>query len=253
MKQSFFSILLVLAFSLALGGCDLLSPKSEGPNDLGGSTDLELTKVGNNFPLSLNVDGGNPLFYGVRDSVFITKNEGGIVTLDGTMTFDSTVLNAFDTLAGTQDLPYAAKMTILNTYLARYNAQLDTTDKMNMKLKFTLVVKVTSDGIQEFFSSKNDLTKPFTIVKYGSSVGDKYEFTTSDGVKTTRTVNYKSTTDDFPVAFWLLKVIDVVEIKDDPMIQTITYHTNHKFGLVGIDLVLKNGKGARVTVFPPTL
>ncbi|NQW29366.1 MAG: hypothetical protein HQ472_02495 [Ignavibacteria bacterium] len=253
MKQSFFSILFVLAFSLALGGCDLLSPKSEGPNDLGGSTDLELTKVGSTFPVSLNVDGGNPLFYGVKDSIFITKNEGGIVTFDATMKFDSAVLKAIDTLAGTQDLPYAAKMAVLDIYLAHYHAKIDTTDKENMTLKFTLLTKVTSDGIQEYFSGDNNLSKPFTIVKYGASVGDKYEFTTSDGIKITRTVNYKSTTDDFPVGFWLLKVIDVVETKEDPMVQTITYHTNHKYGLVGIELLLKNGKGAKLTVFPPTL
>ena len=114
-------------------------------------------------------------------------------------------------------------------------------------------LKVTAEGIQEFVSSKGDLSKPFTIVKYNANVGDKYEFTNSDGVKITRTVTYKSTTDDYQVGFWYLKVIKVEETREDPLTEKITYITNHKFGLVGVLLEPKAGKDIRVSVFPPTL
>jgi len=106
---------------------------------------------------------------------------------------------------------------------------------------------------RDFPCAVPEFSKPFTIVKYNANVGDKYEFTSSNGMKITRTVTYKSTTDDYQVGFWYLKVIKVEETREDPLMEKITYITNHKFGLVGVLLEPKAGKDIRVTVFPPTL
>jgi hypothetical protein len=114
-------------------------------------------------------------------------------------------------------------------------------------------MKVTSEGIQEFVNSKGDLSRPFTIVKYGAAVGDKYEITNTEGVKVTRTVTYKSTTDDYGIGFWMIKIIKVEETKEDPFVEKVTYYTNHKFGLVGIVINTKTGKELKLGIFPPTL
>ncbi len=59
---------------------------------------------------------------------------------------------------------------------------------------------------------------------------------------------------DFPVAFWNIKVIQVEEtIVDDPLISSVKYIGNHIFGLVGFNVVSKNNKTMKLTVFPPTL
>lgn len=59
---------------------------------------------------------------------------------------------------------------------------------------------------------------------------------------------------DFPVAFWNIKVIQVEEtIVDDPLISSIKYIGNHIFGLVGFNVVSKNSKTMKLTVLPPNL
>lgn len=59
---------------------------------------------------------------------------------------------------------------------------------------------------------------------------------------------------DFPVAFWNIKVIQVEEtIVDDPLISSVKYIGNHIFGLVGFNVVSKNSKTMKLTVLPTNL
>ncbi len=235
---------------LVIGGCN---ETATGPNDLGGDTNLELTAVGNVFATSLTTDTYNPAFDRLHDSVVITGNANGIVTTHVQLAFDSLFVAGLDSSLGTSAFPQSVKLAILDTYLKRYGATIDSTNKQAMKVVFDLKMKVTSEGIQEFVHSQGDVGRPFTIVKYGAAVGDKYEFTTSDGVKITRTVAYRSTTDDYPVGLWMLKVIRVEQTSDDPLLEKVTYYANHKFGLVGIVARTKTGKELKIGIIPPTL
>ena len=49
------------------------------------------------------------------------------------------------------------------------------------------------------------MSRPVFVVKYGAAVGDTFVFKSAEGVKVTRTVASKSTTDDYPIGFWLGK------------------------------------------------
>lgn len=242
--------LVTLGLALTLNACD---DNVVDPNEIGGETNLELTQVGGRFSASLQSDTYVPGFSSLEDSVVITKNDNGIVTTHVQATFDSNFVVTLDSVLGTTSLPWSTKFDILNADLERFDATLDTTNKQAMKVTFDLKLKVTSEGIQDFVNSHGDLSHPYTIVKYDAAVGDKYEFTDSKGVKTTRTVTYRSTTDDYPIAFWNIKIIKVEQTREDPMIEKIIYYTNHKFGLVGVELHTKTGKVVKLGIIPPTL
>lgn len=242
---------------VALSSCGLLDSTEEGPNDLNGNTNLELTDVGQRWGASLNLtqlfpnDGWK---YDYKDSSVVTKRENGITTVSVNLDASFDLVHKFDTLLGTQDLPQAAKLEVVNWILDTYGATIDQSTPGRIKIKADVKVKVTDQGIQEFMASKGDLNKPFTIIKYNMNVGDSWTFTDSKGVTTRRTVTYHSSTDDYPVAFWRLKVYKTESVVDgDPVLQKIVYVTNHKYGLVGIHLFTKSGKEIPVTIFPPTL
>lgn len=233
-----------------LGGCSTAT----GPNEIDGETDLALTEVGNEFPVSLSSETFVPGLSGLEDSVVIIGRDGdGIVTVSARVEFDSLFVEALDSVLGTSALPDDLKRTMLDTYLDRYGATIDTTDKEAMTAEVVGKMKVTSEGIQEFLNSGGDLSRPFTIVKYDASVGDTWSFTTDDGRKITRTVTYRSSSDDYPVAFWLLKVIKVEETSEDPVVEKVTYYANHKFGLVGVEVLTKSGENLEIGILPPTL
>ena len=225
-----------------------------GANEIDGETDLALTEVGNEFPVSLSSETFVPGLSGLEDSVVIIGRDGdGIVTVSARVEFDSLFVEALDSVLGTSALPDDLKRTMLDTYLDRYGATIDTTDKEAMTAEVVGKMKVTSEGIQEFLNSGGDLSRPFTIVKYDASVGDTWSFTTDDGRKITRTVTYRSSSDDYPVAFWLLKVIKVEETSEDPVVEKVTYYANHKFGLVGVEVLTKSGENLEIGILPPTL
>ena len=113
--------------------------------------------------------GYNPGLDRMKDSVVITRNDNGIVTTHVQIGFDSLFVVGLDSALGISAYPQSVKRAILDTYLKRYGATIDTADKQAMKASFDLKMKVTSEGIQEFVNSKGDLSKPFTIVKYVAS------------------------------------------------------------------------------------
>lgn len=196
---------------------------TEGPNEISGDTNIPLNTVGNDF--------GPTVYFGssylnIRDTMYITKNENGLIT--------------YKVWADLSNYPAIKAILPAN--------RLDSAGNLNT----TIHLKVTSEGIQDFRFAKSDFTKPFTIVKYNCSVGDKYQFTTTDGVTITRTVTQKSTTDDFGYAFFLIKTNTTEEdnVTDLNGVKKIKYITNHKFGLVQVVLVLTDGSELKITLFP---
>lgn len=252
---TFLTILFVsLAVTLVVPSCDLLDSDSDDPNSpVGGNTSTGFSNVGDKTDVYLDLDNINPVFNGIKDSVIVVKNDNGNVTWFVRFTVDTNMTLALDTLLGTQSLPDQTKKQILDTYLKNYNVVLDTTDKNAITLTTTLKGRVTADGIQEFMTSASE-SKPFTIIRYNAAVGDKYEMTrASDGSKITRTVVHHSTDNDYPIGFWNIKVFKTEEVSNDPLVSKITYITNHKFGLVGIELQMRDGTKREITVWPPNL
>ena len=246
----------VLLLAIVVPSCGLLDSTEEGPNDLNGNSNIELTDVGQEFGASLSLSQlfPNGWKYDYKDSNVVTRRENGITTVSVNLDASFDLVHEFDTLLGTQDLPQAAKLEVVNWILDTYGATIDLSTPNRLKIKADVKVKVTDQGIQEFMASKGDLSKPFTIIKYNMNVGDSWSFTDSKGVTTRRTVTYHSTTDDYPVAFWRMKVFKTESVVDnDPLLEKIVYVTNHKYGLVGIHLFTKSGKEIPVTVLPPTL
>jgi hypothetical protein len=241
----------LLLFSLAWIGCS--EDEDPATDQLGGETNLELTQVGGQFGVSLSADQYVPEFQNLKDSITVTRNESGNVTLHAVLRFDTAFVRGLAQSLGVGELPLAGQQAVLDTYLKRFSATLDTTNKNAMVATADVKFRITSEGIQDYVNSRGDVSKPFTIVKYSANVGDKYETTNADGIKVTRTVMYKSTTDDYPVGFWLFKVIKVEETKDDLFIDKITYVANHKYGLFGVLVKTKTGKELKLGVFPPTL
>lgn len=221
------------------------------PNQLGGETALELTQVGQVFGAWL--DAGDGLDGTMNDSVVIVRNDDGLVTFRAIVRADSAYIVSLDSALGTASLPRATKLAIVDTYLKKYGATIDTTDWNNARLTFELRLRITSEGIQEYASSGGDLRKPQTIIRYGASVGDVNRFTDAEGIEVTRTVVQKSVDDDYDLGFWRIKVITVEQRKEDPLIESIRYVGNHKFGLVGVRLRMKSGREIHLGIWPPTL
>lgn len=108
-------------------------------------------------------------------------------------------------------------------------------------------IKQTLDGIE----CQNPIG-PGTVVNYASNVGDTY---TVGSTGRTRTVTYKSTTDEFPYAGMYIKVIQVVE--PTPGLKSIglskiTYTANHKFGLVAVYYDFTDGSSANFSLATST-
>ncbi len=248
----------LIILTVAVAGCVLYTSCAKevlGPNELGGSTDVEFSKVGSRFASYLSpVDEHYiPGMDNMYDTILVTKNNNGIVTLHSDIGFDSAFVKALDSALGTSAMNPGLRNQAIDYYKQKFHATIDTSNPKKMHATFDLKMKVTTDGIQEFVSSNGDESKPFTIVKYGSAVGDKYEFTNSDGIKVTRAVTYHSTTDDYPIGFYMIKVMKVEETKEDLFLDKITYVTNHKFGLVGVIIQTKTGKQLHLGVFPPNM
>ncbi|OGU58937.1 MAG: hypothetical protein A2X64_02825 [Ignavibacteria bacterium GWF2_33_9] len=226
-----------------------------GPNELGGDTNLDLTEVGSEFGIYPKFENGDPALNNalsqINDTVYITKNENGIVTLK--MKFETNIENfrKIDTMIGTYLLPQAVREQIFDYYKTKYDVEIDTSDYEHLWATKDVKLKITSDGIQDYVYSKGDESKPYTIMKYDSKVGDKYEFTDSDGEKITRTVTQTHQTEDWQIGFIMVKTMRVEqETPNDPLVRKITYIGNHKFGLVGIIMDMKDGKLMQMTIVP---
>ncbi len=109
-------------------------------------------------------------------------------------------------------------------------------NKVNVSgLKF----KITKEGVESMVSSY-----PGILVKYDSSVGDTYK--AKSGVE--RKVISKSTDNDYPYYFYNIKVIKVEESPSlIPGAKKVVYIANHRFGIVGIEMVLEDNTTLKFT------
>lgn len=109
----------------------------------------------------------------------------------------------------------------------------------------TVKFRKTTKGIQTYMADG----RPFTLVEYGAKVGDIYTFK-RDGLTLVRKVTHKSTDDDYPWGFMMIKVIKVEETgHNTPGISKVVYITNHKFGIVGIDVHFEDGSETNLLGF----
>jgi len=153
--NKFFLFFMSISLSLVLYSCNLID--NEGPNELGGNTDIPIAQVGNTFWVSTKINGTS---YDLKDTIEITKNDAGVAIIHVKAT-----------------IPDDPKLKQYASYLPAFvfdeNGNIDTEFKM----------KMTSEGIQDYFNKDQ---KPHTMVKYDCKVGDKYQLTKSNGKTITR-------------------------------------------------------------------
>ncbi|MEI6091668.1 MAG: hypothetical protein WCR42_14525 [bacterium] len=218
LNRLIFLILPLLVFGLV--SCDLINPKEEGPNDLGGDTDITISKPGNTYSADVSFN-GTPM--DLKDSIYIKKNDDGIVTMHISI--------------ATSGLSYKSLIPSQFT---------DAQGNIDTDVNF----KVTSEGMQDFLYSDQDLSKPFTIVKYADGVGTKYEFTSKNGNKVTREITEKNEKDEWPLVFWKIKTQKIEETPDIAGVAKVIYRANHKYGLVYIEFILKDGTSVKIDLTP---
>lgn len=212
--------------SIVLAGCILTACDAGGAaNELGGETEIPLTAVGNQYNAFVTIDGADS---GADfNMVKIVKSDAGVVTVK--LVVD---------LARVDPL-----------YKAFIPAdRLDAAGNLDTELMF----KATSEGMQDYFYSGGDVSRPFTIVKHDWGVGESWTFTTNDGQTVTRSVTQKTGLDDWPLGFILIKATEVTETNSAvPGVSKVRFRTNHRFGLVYVEYELITGKSIKISLIPP--
>jgi hypothetical protein len=212
-------------FLSLLLSCGLFDQGDEGgANSIGGSTDIALGQVGNEFtPGSITIGATS---YPISASMKILSNADGMVTMQVTA----------DT-ANISNIPALKQL-----YDAVPDDLKDATGKISTQLKF----KMTSEGMLDYVNMDE---KPHTLVKYDCKPGDSYSVSKSSGKTLTRTVLSKSTTDDFPYGFFYIKTIEIEQPMSFPGIRKFKYRANHKFGIVWVEAELEDGSKASSYIY----
>jgi hypothetical protein len=180
---------------------------------LTGSTNIPINTVGNKFStLGFKVNGSGISF---NPEMEITKSQDGV-----------------NTIHISANLGTDAKLAALNKLIP--TAMKDSQGKVNFDLK----VKITSEGWLDY---SNVDKEPVVLVKYNGKVGDKYDVTTSSGTKIVREITKKSTADDWDYGFMQIKVIKVEQPTTYPGLKKYVLYFNHKFGLVGMEIIAEDG------------
>ncbi len=209
------------------------SKDDNDPNSLGGDTNIALTAVNSETSVfgsyqGLNVSGGK---------ITVKSNDKGLVTYEAVVD-----LNQFP------DSLKLKALTIMGQVFAYYNFS-DTSYSItpDNKLKFQFQLKITSEGYMDFFTEG----KPWVIGKYGDGVGTKYTVTNDNGEELVREVTEKTGNDDWPFGFYLIKTskIEHVAPADNPAFEKVTYRINHRFGLVYVEYLLRDGTVLRLNVY----
>lgn len=186
---------------------------------IGGDTDIPLNSIGNTFATGVVLNGQ---YYDPQENITLISNDNGLITLQ---------VKA--------NLPQGHPLTELIP--PEYK---DAEGNFDATVKFTN----TSEGIMDYFNL--DQTS-FVLVKYDCKVGDKYKLKKSNGVTITREVTYRSTEDDYDYGlFWRIKVITIEQDSRIPGVSKIIYQTNHKFGLVEVELVMEDGTSNCMSIYP---
>jgi len=212
MKQ----ILSLVAVISLLFSCNLLPDTKISSTDVGGDTNLTMNATGTKVTTSVVV--GSTSY---PASATVTSNVNGVITADikATLPKNNSLVN------------------LIPANLKDASGNLSTTGKY----------KNTSEGILDYTNKDG---KPFVIVNYSSSVGDKYVLTKSDGTTITRTVTANSTVDDYPVmgGTMLIKTMTVEQDSRIPGVNKIVYITNHKYALVAIVIYMNDGTSTKISL-----
>lgn len=210
----------LILFGFFFFGCD--KEESNDPNNLGGDVKTEISNVGDEFDLSVQV---GDQYVNLNDQIKVISNNNGLVTMNikANVSQAPKIKQLLDKIPG-------------NVYDAQGNVD------VNVQLK------VTTEGIQDFFNKDQ---KPHTLVKYNAKVGDQYKMTKSDGKTITRTVTARSDVDDFPYGFYYIKTITLEQDSRIPGIQKFVYRANHKFGIVYLEIYLEDGSKVSSYIFAP--
>ncbi len=219
MKSVKLIVLFLLGFFFI--ACD--KEESNNPNSLGGDVNTEISNVGDEFGLGIQV---GDTYVNLNDTIVVKSNNNGLVTLN--------------IKANISSAPAKLKQLIDKIPGNIYDSQ----GRVNADVQF----KVTTAGIQDFFNKDG---KPHTLVKYDAKVGDQYKLTKSDGKTITRTVTARSDVDDFPYGFWYIKTITIEQDSRIPGIQKFVYRANHKFGIVYAEALLEDGSKVSTYIYAP--
>lgn len=241
MKKLMYSLLILVAVMFI--SCD-----DDSSVYIDGNTDLEYTKVGTKFNLygaSANMD---------NDSTVVIANDNGNVTIDVSIFYTQKELSDLNDSVGftdmfksifdsckTQNDSMELAHTLISPFLERYGFELDYGNPEKIVFHGLAKGRVTSNGIQEFHTGGDN--SPHTIVEYDKPVGTTWSFVDKEGRSVQRKITAKSTENDYPYGFMNIKAIKTCETyKDynDPLVDSLVYVTNHKFGLVAITAYLKN-------------
>lgn len=242
-------IILSCAVILTLQACG--DSNKPDPNQIAGDGNLPQNKVGSEYGADVTIDGISPnVSFSIKDSIRVTKNNNGNLEVIAKITFSSKDYLALDTALGLSTMPIPAKIVLLDTYKKKYGFNLDSTDHNRITVDYKIKGKMTTEGIQDYVISRGDESKPFTIIKYGAKVGDKYTFKDVDGEEFIRTVTHIDTDNTFPLVFLKIKITKTEQVSDNPLTSKIVYYTNHKFGLVKIEVHLKTGKVINLKLVP---
>ena len=200
--------------------------KSTDPNVLTGETNIPMTQVNSQTSTYVTING---VSQPGSSTLTVLSNNNGLVTYGASVdltTFSDSALSVMTTL-----LPQA---------ISYYNPK-DVTATINgsgvLNLQFTM--KITSEGMQNYFVDG----QPWTV-RYADGVGTKYTVKRTNGTELTATVTEKTGLDEWPYGFLFIKtsLVEYDAPADDPVISTVYYRVNHKFGLVYLKVLGKNGK-----------
>jgi len=222
-KQRTVYIVLIAAILVGLSSCDILGGSdSSGTEPLGGNPS-PIGMVGNTFTANIN---------GVQDlDIEVVAQSGAISTINYSATFrNASNLSVPGPTASIQD---AALLPIASAIMGMSGTMQVSGNTITGTRKF----RMTTKGVQDVFDDGSVLT----IVNYKASTGDTYK-KKIDGKEIVRTVTKVSSDDDFPYAFFLIKVVKVEETGlGVPGISKVIYYGNHRFGMVGMDVVFEDG------------
>ena len=200
--------------------------KSTDPNVLTGETNIPMTQVNSQTSTYVTING---VSQPGSSTLTVLSNNNGLVTYGASVdltTFSYSALSVMTTL-----LPQA---------ISYYNPK-DVTATINgsgvLNLQFTM--KITSEGMQNYFVDG----QPWTV-RYADGVGTKYTVKRTNGTELTATVTEKTGLDEWPYGFLFIKtsLVEYDAPADDPVISKVYYRVNHKFGLVYLKVLGKNGK-----------
>jgi len=175
-------------------------------DEIGGNTDLETNKVGFTYDLKGTFAGAN---VGTGFKATVTESTGDAVKIK----LEGKVVDKFASNFPSPHIGQNGNVSISGKFIN------------------------SSDGVA-YVNAKGEQS---VLVKYNAKVGDKWSYTTVSGKKITREVKSVSKDNDYYWGGMNIKVIKIEQGLPYPGFNKAVYYANHKFGLVGVDIILEDG------------